>query len=179
MSARRSRAVWLPAIVIALVAAVLIAGLLRGGQDPLVRSALVGKPLPVFVLAPARVGLPGVASRSFADGRPRLVNIFASWCAPCRDEAPQLAALAARGVRIEGIAIRDRPADLARFLEDHGNPYAAIGDDRDSRVQILLGSAGVPETFVIDGGGIIRGQLQGPVTADMVAPLAALLAARK
>ena len=87
---------------------------------------------------------------------------------PCIAEAPQLLALKQAGVRIDAIAIRDRPADVADFLKRYGDPYAAIGDDGDSRVQLSLGSSGVPETFFIDGRGRIRRQHVGDIRADDV-----------
>jgi cytochrome c biogenesis protein CcmG/thiol:disulfide interchange protein DsbE len=132
-------------------------------QDTTIRSRLAGKPLPAFVLPPAQTGLPGLASKDLATGQPRLVNIFASWCVPCVAEAPVLQQLKARGVAIDGIAIRDRREDLAEFLSTHGNPFERIGADDTSRVQLALGSAGVPESFVVDGRGIIRYQHVGPI----------------
>jgi len=144
-----------------------------------IRSALLGQPVPDFDLAPGMAGRPGLSSAALRQGQPHLVNIFASWCLPCRIEAPQLAALARRGVPIDGIAVRDRPEDLARFLSAYGDPFRAIGADVDRRVQMDLGSAGVPETFVVDGRGIIRHQHIGVITdADIPAILAAYEAAR-
>ena len=93
-----------------------------------------------------------------SSGKPRLLNIFASWCVPCAAEAPQLAQLTAAGVEIDGIAIRDHKDDLAVFLARYGNPYARIGADDVSAVQLAIGSSGVPESFVIDGKGVIRYQ---------------------
>jgi cytochrome c biogenesis protein CcmG, thiol:disulfide interchange protein DsbE len=92
-----------------------------------------------------------------------LVNIFASWCVPCIAEAPVLAQLKARGTAIDGIAIRDRPEDVAEFLARNGDPYERIGSDQRSGVQMALGSSGVPESFVVDGQGIIRYQHVGPI----------------
>src|SRR5690606_18285832 len=109
-----------------------------------------GKPLPQFALDPAVQDNPGLSSTDFADGKPRLLNIFASWCVPCRAEAPQLAALEQQGAEIVGVAIRDRPEDVAAFLQAFGNPFTRIGADQISQVQLSLGSSGVPETFVID-----------------------------
>ena len=122
---------------------------------------------------------PGVSSRDFAGGQPRIVNVFASWCVPCIAEAPQLMTLAGRGIPIDAVAIRDRPQDVARFLERWGNPYQGIGLDNDSRVQLALGSSGVPETFVVDGRGVIRFQHIGPINeGDIDTILAAYEAAR-
>ena len=101
-------------------------------------------------------GRPGLASVAPRGSGPRLINIFASWCLPCRVEAPQLAELQRRGVAIEGIAVRDRPEDLAGFLATYGDPFRAIGADNDRRVQLALGSAGVPETFIVGPDGTIR-----------------------
>lgn len=141
-------------------------------------SKLIGKPMPSFTLPPAAEGRPGVTSADFR-GTPRLVNVFASWCVPCATEAPVLGMLAQQGVVIDGIAIRDRPQDLAGFLSRNGNPFRAIGDDPASQVQISLGSSGVPETFVVDGTGTIRYQHIGPIEpGDVDTILAKLGAAR-
>ncbi len=141
-------------------------------------SLLVGKPLPTFALPAGAVDRPALSSADFK-GQPRLLNVFASWCVPCAAEAPVLGELAGQGVIIEGVAIRDRPADVDRFLARNGNPYRAIGSDVDSTVQLGIGSSGVPETFVIDGKGIIRHQHIGDITAaDVPTILAALKAAQ-
>jgi cytochrome c biogenesis protein CcmG/thiol:disulfide interchange protein DsbE len=144
-----------------------------------VRSAMIGQPVPAFDLAPALPDRPGLASTDLGNGQPHLVNIFASWCIPCRAEAGQLAELSRRGIPIDGIAVRDRPEDLAAFLGGYGDPFRAIGADDDRRVQLALGSAGVPETFVIDGNGIIRHQHIGAIMeSDIPAIVAAYEAAR-
>jgi cytochrome c biogenesis protein CcmG/thiol:disulfide interchange protein DsbE len=134
-------------------------------RDDRIASRLAGQKIPAFALPPAVAGKPGLASADLARGGPRLVNVFASWCVPCIAEAPLLMELKRQGVRIDAIAIRDRPEDVAAFLARYGDPFAAIGSDADSRVQIALGSAGVPETFIVDGAGVIRGQHIGPITA--------------
>lgn len=158
---------WLPLAVFVLFVG--LAGyMLTRPRDDVVQSRMVGQALPYFSLRPAAEGQPGLASADFATGEPRLLNVFASWCLPCAAEAPQLAALAARGATIEGVAIRDRPEDVAAFLESYGNPYRAIGADDLSEVQLALGSSGVPETFVIDGQGRIFYQHIGDIRADDV-----------
>ena len=95
--------------------------------DRAVKSAMVGKPMPDFTLPALVPGKPGVSSKSFADGKPRLVNVFASWCGPCIAEAPQLMQLKNQGVEIVGIATADTPEDMARFLSTAGDPFTAIG----------------------------------------------------
>lgn len=166
--------IWLPLIVMAVLGVLFAYGLTRDDQR-LIQSQWIDKPMPAFDLPPAIEGQPGLSSASLADGRPRLINVFASWCIPCRIEGPQLEELKARGVIIEGIAVRDRPEDLARFLSEIGNPYTSIGADVRSQVQIAMGSSGVPETFLVDGNGIVREQIQGVITADMVPVILAKL----
>ena len=123
--------------------------------DRTVHSAMIGQPLPAFALPPLVPGKPGLASSDFGKGTPRLLNVFASWCVPCITESPVLLRLKAAGVPIDGIAIRDKASSLQAFLADNGDAYDRIGSDVDSRVQLSLGSSGVPESFVIDGKGRI------------------------
>ena len=160
-------------VLVALVVGVLglFAYQLRQPKDEFVESAMIGKPIPGFDL-PAAVGdRPGLSSRDLADGRPKLLNVFASWCVPCAAEAPQLAQLEARGANIVAVAIRDRPEDVAAFLAAYGNPFSRIGRDDISAVQMSMGSSGVPETFVIDGKGMIRYQHIGDIRDGDVAVL--------
>ena len=140
-------------------------------RDDTVKSAMIGEALPYFDLPPAVDGQPGIASAEFADGQPRLLNIWASWCLPCIAEAPQLEQLKEQGAQIIGVAIRDKPEDVARFLSQHGNPYARIGRDDLSEVQLGIGSSGVPETFVIDGNGRITYQHVGDIRPEHVSLL--------
>ena len=163
-------ALWL-IVALALALFGLFALQLSRPKDDFVQSALVGKPLPAFDLPPAAQGLPGLASTDFADGKPRLLNVFASWCIPCRAEAPQLEALRGQGAEIVAVAIRDRPEDVEAFLQGYGNPFTRIGADEISAVQLALGSSGVPETFVIDGRGIITHQHIGDIRERDVAIL--------
>ena len=169
---------WVPLAAFLVFLAVVAIGLIRPAET-VTRSALIGQPLPQFSLQPANAGQPGLATGDFRTGRPTLVNVFASWCVPCRAEARQLDALARRGVHLVGIAVRDRPEDLARFLATYGNPFRAIGADIDRRVQLDIGSAGVPETFVVDGRGIIRYQHIGAINeGDLATIMAEYEAAR-
>jgi cytochrome c biogenesis protein CcmG/thiol:disulfide interchange protein DsbE len=156
---------FLPLVLLAL----LIAGLvwrLTHPADTAVHSQLEGKPVPAFALPAALPGKPALSSDDLASGKPTLVNVFASWCVPCITEVGVLKQLQARGVPIEGIAVRDRPEDLAEFLARNGDPYGRIGSDQRSQVQLSLGSSGVPESFIVDGKGIIRFQHVGAIAAE-------------
>jgi len=170
-----SRAVRFAPLVILLV---LLAGLvwrLATPANPSITSKMTGKAVPAFALAAALPTKPGLASTDLASGHPRLVNFFASWCVPCIAEVQLLQQLKAQGVHIDGIAVRDRPEDVADFLARHGDPYERIGSDPQSRVQISLGSSGVPESFIIDGRGIIRYQHIGVIKDSDVSMILARL----
>jgi cytochrome c biogenesis protein CcmG/thiol:disulfide interchange protein DsbE len=163
-----------PLAVLLLVVAALV-WRLATPIDSAVPSTLEDKPVPAFALGPAVAGKPSLSSADLAGGKPRIVNIFASWCVPCIGEVKVLAELKARGVAIDGIAVRDRPEDVAAFLARNGDPYERIGGDPESKVQIALGSSGVPESFIVDGRGIIRYQHIGAIEeADVRAILARL-----
>jgi len=100
-------------------------------------------------------------------GHVSIVNVFASWCAPCREEAPALHALSElKGVALYGMVQKDTPAKARAFLADVGNPYSRIDLDADGRASIEWGVYGVPETFVVDGHGVVRLRYAGPLTAD-------------
>ncbi len=159
--------VWVPLLVFAGFVG-LAAIMLAKPKDEFVESRMVGKELPYFALRPAVPDRPGLASADYKAVQPRLLNIFASWCLPCAAEAEQLRRLEAQGAVIDGIAIRDKPEDVAAFLTRYGNPYRAIGADDLSEVQLALGSSGVPETFVIDGTGRIAYQHIGDIRAENV-----------
>lgn len=137
-------------------------------KQEFVQSAMVGKPMPAFTLPPASSSRPGLSAADLADGTPRLLNVWGSWCVPCAAEAPQLDALERSGANIVAIAIRDRPENVDRFLEVYGNPFTRIGRDDISEVQLSLGSSGVPETFVIDGTGRITYQHIGDIRPEQV-----------
>lgn len=170
--------IWLPLAAFALVFAVVASGLIRPA-DRTVRSAMIGKPLPSFALDAIAPGKPGLSNTNFAEGQPRLLNVFASWCLPCIAEAPVLMKLKRMGVPIDAIAIRDNPQAVQAFLKRNGDPYDRIGNDRVSAVQLALGSSGVPETFVVDGKGKIVLQHVGDIREDHIPEILAALKAAK
>jgi cytochrome c biogenesis protein CcmG/thiol:disulfide interchange protein DsbE len=166
--------IWAPLAGFVVFFALVASGLISPAERK-IESKLVGKPLPAFELPAAVAGKPGLATRDFASGEPRLLNVFASWCVPCIAEAPILMEMKRRGVKIDAVAIRDRPEDVAAFLARNGDPYERIGADAGSRVQLALGSGGVPETFVIDGRGVIRHQHIGDIRPEHVEAIMAEL----
>lgn len=155
-----------PLAAVALLIAVSAFLLLREGERETVSAGRIGRPAPAYELAP----LDGEAPvRSDARrGRAYLINVFASWCTPCRAEHPQLMALQGAGIDIVGIAYKDRPEASARFLGNLGNPFSEVGLDPDGRFGLELGIAGVPETFVIGADGSIAALHRGPLTAESV-----------
>lgn len=161
---------WLP-LGAFMALAVLFAARLLWPESHVIESKMVGKPLPSFTLPQAASDRPALSSAQFAKGKPRLLNIFASWCVPCAAESPQLMALKQAGVPIDGIAIRDAREDVDRFLARYGNPYDHIGLDARSSVQLALGSSGVPETFLIGGDGKIVHQHIGDIGPDDIADI--------
>jgi len=151
--------------LILLVALVSVFAFSIDRDSTLVRSVLIDKPVPDFTL-PAVEGLdaPGFDTRSLG-GEVTVVNVFASWCIPCRDEHPLLETLKAEtGVRLFGINHSDAPENARAFLAELGNPYDAVGADRDRRVSIDWGVYGVPETFLVDADGVITYKHVGPLT---------------
>ncbi|MGB7404484.1 MAG: DsbE family thiol:disulfide interchange protein [Pacificimonas sp.] len=164
----RRLAVIIPLLMFLGFVAVALYGLETPSDRP-IESRLVGQPVPEFDLPGLDDAHPGLATSDLRQGTVTLVNLFGSWCLPCKLEAPQLEALAEDGVVIHAIAIRDEPAAVQRFLEQHGDPFRRIGLDPDGRMQIELGSSGVPETFLIDGDGIVRRQWIGELREDQLA----------
>ncbi len=148
----------LPLAVFAALATWLYLGL--GGDPARIPSPLVGRPAPAFAAD-------GLATADLEG--PALVNIFASWCVPCRAEHPLLAHLAEeQGVAIYGIAYKDKPEAANAFLAELGNPYRRVGFDEDGRAGVEWGVTGVPETFVLDAEGVVAFKHTGPLTPDAV-----------
>jgi cytochrome c biogenesis protein CcmG/thiol:disulfide interchange protein DsbE len=171
---------FLPPLVFAGLAALFVLGMNRENAQEL-PSALIGQAAPGVPVA-ALGDLPAFDASVMADGQVKLVNFWASWCAPCRVEHPHLTALAAEGVPIYGIAYKDDPANALAFLAELGNPYVAVLADAEGRHAIDWGVYGVPETYVIAGDGTIIARMAGPVTErslnDRLRPALAEAAAR-
>lgn len=155
---------------------ILFAGNFGRSQQAVVTSKMVGKPVPEFTLEGID-GQPGLSAADLRSGQPVLVNLFASWCLPCAVEAPHLEELRNRGATIHGIAVRDQPFDTAAFLVRHGNPFRRIGNDGGGLVMLGFGASGVPETYVVDGRGVVRHQHLGEIRAEHVPDLMQRLAA--
>lgn len=154
----------LPLLAFAALAAVFALRVTDGADRSVVPSALIGAPAPQTNLPPLSDELPGL-SPQILHGGVTLVNVFASWCAPCRVEHPILMELAATpGLRIAGLNYKDRIPEARAFLDELGNPYDAVGVDTNGRRAIEWGVYGVPETFIVDEGGVIRAKHVGPLT---------------
>jgi len=161
------RALFILPLLLFLVLAGYFALALRPGRNPQeLPSALIDKEAPAFQLA----GLNGDGiARDTLKGQPVLINFFASWCLPCREEHPLLMRLAEQDhVPLYGIDYKDKPEAARSLLQDFGDPYRAIGIDRDGRVGLDFGVYGVPETYVLDSSGHIRKRFVGPLTAEEV-----------
>ena len=164
---KRSLILWIPLAGYLVFLGIASLGLNRE-QQTVIESRMIGKEIPGIDLPAASSTNPALSTKEMADGKPRLLNIFASWCVPCAAEAPVLAQMAQQGVRIDGVAIRDARADVDAFLARHGDPFQRIGLDARSTLQFYLGSSGVPETFVVDGKGVIRYQHIGDIRPEHV-----------
>ncbi len=160
-------------LVLALLIFLFIA--LRTGEPSRLPSALIGKPVPEFSLP----GIPnvlgdygpasGLSSGAFKTGKVSVLNVWASWCAPCLAEHAQLIELSRQGVPVYSINYKDKPEAARRFLSSHGNPFRSIGADENGLTAIDFGVYGVPETFVIDGLGRIAYRYPGPISPDVLA----------
>jgi cytochrome c biogenesis protein CcmG, thiol:disulfide interchange protein DsbE len=169
---RRRRIIVFIPLVVFLALAALFMYRLGAGDPSRIPSALIGRPAPSTNLPPIpgleRDGrpVPGLDGAAF-NGEVTVLNVWASWCVPCHDEAPLLLKLAAdRRIRVVGINYKDEADNARRFLGRHGNPFAANGIDRNGRAAIEWGVYGVPETFVVGRDGRIAFKLIGPITPD-------------
>jgi cytochrome c biogenesis protein CcmG, thiol:disulfide interchange protein DsbE len=164
----------LPLALFVLLAGIFLAQLLSGRDTSAVPSALIGEPAPETSLpAIPGLGVPALDSANFG-GKVTLVNVWASWCAPCREEHPMLMTLS-RDNRFElaGLNYKDDPQKARTFLDNLGNPFASAGADENGRAAIDWGVYGVPETFLVGREGTIRYKHVGPLNAQGVVTLMA------
>jgi cytochrome c biogenesis protein CcmG/thiol:disulfide interchange protein DsbE len=170
--------IWAPLLVFAALALLFFVRLFAGDATH-IPSALIGQSAPPLDL-PALDGAGGLKDSELRQGHVSIVNVFASWCLPCHEEHAVLLDLAAdktladKGVKLIGVAQKDDPENVRRFLGAKGDPYARVGFDRDGRAGIEWGVYGVPETFIVKGDGTIAFKLVGPMSpqilADVVRP---------
>ncbi|KAF1687572.1 DsbE family thiol:disulfide interchange protein [Pseudoxanthomonas broegbernensis] len=167
----------LPAIAVAMGAlffvgllALMLHGVLRSGDSDrdVLPSVLIGKPAPDFVLP--LLHDPSVAvSAAQLRGAPYVLNVWGSWCVECREEHPVLTEFAqTKRVRVVGYNWKDEPEDALRWLERYGNPFFVVLADKEGRYALDWGVAGAPETFLVDGSGIVRWKHTGPLTRAVV-----------
>ena len=166
MAEERARFNWLvalpPVIGLAILAAFYV-GLNRENPDEL-PSTLTNRPAPALDLPALPGDTPPTTSAMLRDGEVKIVNFWASWCAPCRAEHPNLKAVAQAGLPVVGVNYKDGTDAALAFLDELGNPFAAIGQDASGRTGIEWGLYGVPETFVVDGEGTVLLRYPGPIT---------------
>jgi cytochrome c biogenesis protein CcmG/thiol:disulfide interchange protein DsbE len=170
----------LPAIAFSVVAAFMLVALTSGRDPKEIPSPLIGKPAPAFTL-PLLAQTDQSWSPEKMRGQVWLLNVWASWCAPCLVEHPELLKLArAKTLPLIGFNYKDEPGAAVAWLDKHGNPYTTIVADRNGRAAFDYGVYGVPETFLIDRNGTIRYKHVGPLTVDVIAnkllPMAQALA---
>ncbi len=166
----------LPLGVFVLLACLFLLRLFAGDASRL-PSPLIGRPAPPFALPAVEglAGVPGLNDANLREGRVSVINVFAAWCAPCHAEHATLMTLArdpalnAMGVKLVGVAYKDDPANVVKFLTGDGNPYAAVGADSSGRTAIDFGVYGVPETFIIKGDGTVAYKFVGPLSSRALA----------
>ncbi|MEP4038471.1 DsbE family thiol:disulfide interchange protein [Pseudophaeobacter sp.] len=156
----------LPIVVFASFVGLAVTGMYRDDPEAL-PSAREGQPAPAVELTEF-VGKELFDDANLRDGEVKLVNYWASWCAPCRVEHPSLEALAQEGIKIYGVNYKDQQGNAASFLQELGDPYAAIGRDEKGRMALDWGVYGVPETYVVDGSGKIVLRFAGPITERVI-----------
>lgn len=171
MNERRSMMRWMPLLVVALLGALLAAGvwMSRNPDRDVLPSALIGRPAPEFKLPVLHE--PGrLAGSEDLRGAPYLLNVWGSWCFACREEHPVLTRFAeTKRLRVVGLNWKDEHADALQWLEEFGNPFWLVLVDYEGHTAIDLGVAGAPETFLVDGNGIVRWKFVGPLTEAVVA----------
>ncbi|WP_434286685.1 DsbE family thiol:disulfide interchange protein [Celeribacter sp. SCSIO 80788] len=156
----------LPLVLFGGLAWLFMFGMERDNAEQL-PSSQIGRTAPSIASVTPLGELPPLTDEMLRDGKVKLVNYWASWCAPCRVEHPQLEVLAEEGITIYGINYKDEAGNALKFLGELGNPYAAIAQDEPGRTALEWGVYGVPETYIIDGEGKIAYRFAGPITAEI------------
>jgi cytochrome c biogenesis protein CcmG/thiol:disulfide interchange protein DsbE len=160
------RAIYILPFAVFAILAILFYRNLNGTPPDVLPSVMIGKPVPQHTLPALDAATLGFAPKDLT-GHVTVVNVWASWCIPCRQEAPALAELAAdKSIALYGFVYKDKPAAARAFLQQYGNPFARLGLDADGSTAIDWGVYGVPETYVIDTKGIIRERYVGALTDD-------------
>jgi cytochrome c biogenesis protein CcmG, thiol:disulfide interchange protein DsbE len=165
---KRNYFVFLPILIFSILAAIFASQLLSGKDNSVLPSVLVGKPAPATELPPLDRLYPGISSAKFV-GRVTVLNVFASWCVPCRDEHPFLLELSKdKRFTLAGFNYKDEAVNASNFIQKLGNPYDEIGTDLSGRAGIDWGIYGVPETYIIDKSGAISHKHVGPLDAQVI-----------
>ncbi len=157
---------FVPLLALAVLVIVSVVLLTREGERERFTEGMVGQAAPTYALT--RLDGGAMVTSDERSGRAYVINLFASWCTPCRAEHPQLMALERQGVDIVGIAYKDRPEASAAFLHELGNPFSVVALDPDGRFGLEVGVTGVPETVVVGPDGVIRAAYRGPLTEEAV-----------
>jgi cytochrome c biogenesis protein CcmG/thiol:disulfide interchange protein DsbE len=157
---------FVPLVALLALVGVSVFLLTREGERNRFTEGMIGQQLPAYSLSRLEGDEPLTSDER--RGRAYVINLFASWCTPCRAEHPQLMALQRQGVDVVGIAYKDRPEASAAFLAELGSPFADVGSDPEGRYGLEIGVTGVPETFVVAPDGTIRAAFRGPLTEDAV-----------
>ena len=157
-----------PVLGAASVLTVFLLGLQRDDGGRNLPSVLIGKAAPEFSLEALYDGQPGLSTADLRQPGVKLLNIWASWCVPCRAEHPKLEELAKMGLTIHAINYKDKPEAAKQFLSQLGNPFTLIGADTSGRAGIEWGVYGVPETYIIDRSGRIRKKHVGPIFPEIL-----------
>ena len=156
----------LPLVAFVIVAGVLFWNLARP-QTGALPSTLIDKSAPSVTLPPLDANVQGFGPADLRAGHVTVINVWASWCAQCRIEAPALAQLSRqKGFALYGFVYKDTPEKAQAFLNELGNPFSRVGIDQSGRAGIEWGVYGAPETFIIDGKGIVRERFVGPISDD-------------
>jgi cytochrome c biogenesis protein CcmG/thiol:disulfide interchange protein DsbE len=157
----------LPPLIFVGVAALFFFGMVREDPEAL-PSTRIGKPVPAVDLAPL-AGVPLLTDEVLAEPGVKLVNFWGTWCVACRAEHPQLLRMANElGITLHGVNYNDEPARAEAYLREEGNPFTTLGEDKTGRTKIDWGVYGAPETFVVDGNGVVQLRFAGPITADIL-----------